>query len=140
MICFVFLYSFSFWQVVLASMHKYVPRIHIIRANDVSQFPYSAQQPFCFPETEFIAVTAYQVSTASIQYHNSQSEHGENLTRERYKNGRTKTHTHKKKNKCKTSARAQSYATTTTAHMNMYEGRRLCAWSAEHECVFVCEL
>lgn len=48
-------------QVVLASMHKYAPRIHIIRANDLSQFPYIPQQQFCFPETEFIAVTAYQV-------------------------------------------------------------------------------
>ena len=49
-------------QVVLTSMHKYQPRIHIIRTSDPSQIPWAAQQAFVFPETEFVAVTAYQVS------------------------------------------------------------------------------
>nr|APV45532.1 dorsocross 2 [Megaselia abdita] len=45
---------------VLASMHKYQPRIHIIKTSDPTQIPWAPQQPFVFPETEFIAVTAYQ--------------------------------------------------------------------------------
>ncbi|KAL1402520.1 hypothetical protein pipiens_006061 [Culex pipiens pipiens] len=47
-------------HVVLTSMHKYQPRIHIIRTADPSQIPWAAQQAFVFPETEFVAVTAYQ--------------------------------------------------------------------------------
>lgn len=43
-------------------MHKYQPRIHIIRASDPSQIPWSPQSSFTFRETEFVAVTAYQVS------------------------------------------------------------------------------
>ncbi|KAM6340475.1 LOW QUALITY PROTEIN: T-box transcription factor TBX3 [Alca torda] len=44
---------------ILNSMHKYQPRFHIVRANDISQASYSTQD-LRFPETEFIAVTAYQ--------------------------------------------------------------------------------
>ncbi|XP_052873763.1 T-box transcription factor TBX6-like [Anopheles cruzii] len=47
-------------HVVLTSMHKYQPRIHVIRTSDPSQIPWAAQQAFVFPETEFVAVTAYQ--------------------------------------------------------------------------------
>ncbi|XP_061390659.1 T-box transcription factor TBX3-like [Musca vetustissima] len=47
-------------QIVLASMHKYQPRLHIIKTSDLTQLPWSPQQNFVFPETEFIAVTAYQ--------------------------------------------------------------------------------
>lgn len=39
-------------------MHKYRPRLHIVRVKDgklASQFT-----TFVFPQTEFIAVTAYQ--------------------------------------------------------------------------------
>lgn len=36
-------------------MHKYQPRIHVIRTNDLSQIPWAPQQPFVFPETEFVA-------------------------------------------------------------------------------------
>uniref|UniRef100_A0A182TCH2 T-box domain-containing protein n=1 Tax=Anopheles maculatus TaxID=74869 RepID=A0A182TCH2_9DIPT len=53
-------------HVVLTSMHKYQPRIHIIRTSDPSQIPWAAQQAFVFPETEFVAVTAYQVSSPYI--------------------------------------------------------------------------
>uniref|UniRef100_A0A1I8P081 T-box domain-containing protein n=1 Tax=Stomoxys calcitrans TaxID=35570 RepID=A0A1I8P081_STOCA len=52
--------SFARDNVVLASMHKYQPRIHVIRTNDLSQIPWAPQQAFVFPETEFVAVTAYQ--------------------------------------------------------------------------------
>ncbi|XP_002662050.2 T-box transcription factor TBX3 [Danio rerio] len=45
---------------ILNSMHKYQPRFHIVRANDVLKLPYSTFKTYVFPETEFIAVTAYQ--------------------------------------------------------------------------------
>lgn len=45
---------------ILNSMHKYQPRFHIVRANDLLKLPYSTFKTYVFPETEFIAVTAYQ--------------------------------------------------------------------------------
>ncbi|KAK2837740.1 hypothetical protein Q5P01_014952 [Channa striata] len=45
---------------ILNSMHKYQPRFHIVKANDILQLPYSTFRTFVFSETEFIAVTAYQ--------------------------------------------------------------------------------
>ncbi|XP_051967727.1 T-box transcription factor TBX3 [Xyrauchen texanus] len=45
---------------ILNSMHKYQLRFHIVRANDVLKLPYSTFKTYVFPETEFIAVTAYQ--------------------------------------------------------------------------------
>lgn len=50
------------FQIVLTSMHKYQPRIHVIRTADPSQIPWCPQSTFTFSETEFVAVTAYQVS------------------------------------------------------------------------------
>ncbi|EDX09800.1 T-box transcription factor TBX6 [Drosophila simulans] len=47
-------------HIVLASMHKYQPRLHIIRSSEITQLPWAPQQAFVFPETEFVAVTAYQ--------------------------------------------------------------------------------
>ncbi|CDS35769.1 t box transcription factor tbx2 [Echinococcus multilocularis] len=45
---------------ILNSMHKYQPRFHLIKAKDVIRLPYSSFHSFSFPETVFIAVTAYQ--------------------------------------------------------------------------------
>ncbi|GMS90729.1 hypothetical protein PENTCL1PPCAC_12904, partial [Pristionchus entomophagus] len=45
---------------ILNSMHKYQPRLHIARANDIPMLPFSTLRTFIFKETEFIAVTAYQ--------------------------------------------------------------------------------
>ncbi|XP_061608625.1 T-box transcription factor TBX2b-like isoform X1 [Phyllopteryx taeniolatus] len=45
---------------ILNSMHKYQPRFHIVRANDIMKLPYSTFLTYVFPETEFVAVTAYQ--------------------------------------------------------------------------------
>ncbi|KAG9487101.1 hypothetical protein GDO78_007139 [Eleutherodactylus coqui] len=45
---------------ILNSMHKYQPRFHIVRANDIMKLPYSTFRTYVFPETDFIAVTAYQ--------------------------------------------------------------------------------
>ncbi|ROT84363.1 hypothetical protein C7M84_022434 [Penaeus vannamei] len=41
-------------------MHKYQPRFHLVRANDILKLPYSTFRTYVFKETEFIAVTAYQ--------------------------------------------------------------------------------
>ncbi|XP_012274205.1 optomotor-blind protein [Orussus abietinus] len=45
---------------ILNSMHKYQPRFHLVRANDIMKLPYSTFRSYVFKETEFIAVTAYQ--------------------------------------------------------------------------------
>ncbi|XP_055774417.1 T-box transcription factor TBX3-like [Salvelinus fontinalis] len=45
---------------ILNSMHKYQPRFHVVRANDILKLPYSTFMTYVFSETEFIAVTAYQ--------------------------------------------------------------------------------
>lgn len=42
-------------------MHKYQPRIHVIKASEREHFAWAPQSSFTFPETEFVAVTAYQV-------------------------------------------------------------------------------
>merc|ERR1740122_866224 len=41
-------------------MHKYQPRFHLVRANDIHQLPYSTYKSYIFKESQFIAVTAYQ--------------------------------------------------------------------------------
>lgn len=43
-------------QIMLNSLHKYEPRIHIVRVGGAQRMITS----HCFPETQFIAVTAYQ--------------------------------------------------------------------------------
>lgn len=57
-------------MIVLQSLHKYQPRLHIVEVtedgvedvnNDVKT------QSFTFPETQFIAVTAYQNTDVSIE-------------------------------------------------------------------------
>ncbi|KAL5968366.1 T-box transcription factor TBX2-B [Taenia solium] len=56
--------NFSYVKVlqatILNSMHKYQPRFYLIKAKDVIRLPYSSFHSFSFPETVFIAVTAYQ--------------------------------------------------------------------------------
>ncbi|KAJ1135469.1 hypothetical protein NDU88_001908 [Pleurodeles waltl] len=51
-------------MVVLQSLHKYQPRLHITEVTDgeLEEFPASKTQTFTFtfPETQFVAVTAYQ--------------------------------------------------------------------------------
>ena len=52
-------------QVILNSMHKYQPRVHIVKANDeksISLQPADRDSftTHIFPETQFMAVTAYQ--------------------------------------------------------------------------------
>jgi len=45
---------------ILNSMHKYQPRFHLVRANDILQLPYSTFRTYVFKESQFIGVTAYQ--------------------------------------------------------------------------------
>lgn len=50
-------------MIVLQSLHKYQPRLHIVEVKeDGSEEPFLSDkaQTFLFPETQFIAVTAYQ--------------------------------------------------------------------------------
>ncbi|CAF2521907.1 unnamed protein product [Rotaria sp. Silwood2] len=54
-------------HIVLNSMHKYIPRLHIVQAFNssntdmkLSMAPFDNVNIFVFPETQFIAVTAYQ--------------------------------------------------------------------------------
>uniref|UniRef100_A0A3Q4BSS5 T-box domain-containing protein n=1 Tax=Mola mola TaxID=94237 RepID=A0A3Q4BSS5_MOLML len=54
---------------ILNSMHKYQPRFHIVRANDILKLPYSTFRTYVFPETEFVAVTAYQNDKVSHHLH-----------------------------------------------------------------------
>lgn len=60
-------FYFSF-QTILNSMHKYQPRFHLIKAKDVIRLPYSSFRTFTFPETVFIAVTAYQNDKVDIPF------------------------------------------------------------------------
>nr|CAB3266863.1 T-box transcription factor Tbx6b [Phallusia mammillata] len=45
---------------LIHSMHRYQPRIHVVRASDVSNIHYDVMSTFAFPQTVFITVTAYQ--------------------------------------------------------------------------------
>ncbi|XP_076847182.1 T-box transcription factor TBX5b isoform X2 [Brachyhypopomus gauderio] len=54
-----------FGHIILNSMHKYQPRLHIVQADEKNSFS-SCNTAFCtrsFPETAFIAVTSYQNHT-----------------------------------------------------------------------------
>ena len=58
---------------VLNSMHKYMPRLNIVEVSSRSSDPSSSQKSnsppkdtFSFPETQFIAVTAYQNTDVSL--------------------------------------------------------------------------
>ncbi|KFM63700.1 T-box transcription factor TBX2, partial [Stegodyphus mimosarum] len=45
---------------ILNSMHKYQPRFHVVKADDITKLPFKKFRTFTFDETDFIAVTAYQ--------------------------------------------------------------------------------
>ncbi len=57
-------FSLEFLQmVVLQSLHKFQPRLHVVQVNEDGTEDTSQPgrvQTFTFPETQFIAVTAYQ--------------------------------------------------------------------------------
>src|SRR6218665_191143 len=41
-------------------MHKYLPRVHVVQANDVFSMRWGSFNTFTFDRTSFVAVTAYQ--------------------------------------------------------------------------------
>ncbi|XP_059839486.1 T-box transcription factor 16 [Hypanus sabinus] len=47
-------------HIMLHSMHRYQPRFHIVQEENPSGVRWSISQTFTFPETVFMAVTAYQ--------------------------------------------------------------------------------
>uniref|UniRef100_H2ZQG2 T-box domain-containing protein n=1 Tax=Ciona savignyi TaxID=51511 RepID=H2ZQG2_CIOSA len=49
-------------KIVLNSMHRYQPRVHIVRTDDVNTLHLQPMSTFAFPQTVFITVTAYQNS------------------------------------------------------------------------------
>lgn len=54
---------------VLQSLHKYQPRLHIVEVTEDGVEDISSDmksQSFTFPETQFIAVTAYQNTDVSV--------------------------------------------------------------------------
>lgn len=53
--------SSSSFQIILHSLHRYQPRVHVIEARDMLSWG-GGQHSFVFPETQFITVTAYQNS------------------------------------------------------------------------------
>ncbi len=55
-------------MIVLQSLHKYQPRLHIVEVTEDGVEDVSSDmktQSFTFPETQFIAVTAYQNTDVS---------------------------------------------------------------------------
>ena len=65
------MYFLFFFQTILNSMHKYQPRFHLVRANDILKLPYSTFRTYVFKETQFIAVTAYQNEKVRIFFFSS---------------------------------------------------------------------
>ncbi|XP_059139250.1 T-box-containing protein TBX6L-like isoform X2 [Physella acuta] len=47
-------------HIILNSMHKYQPRLHVVQANDIFTMRWNTFNTYSFEETTFIAVTAYQ--------------------------------------------------------------------------------
>lgn len=72
--------AFLHFKIILHSMHKYQPRIHIIKKKDTSdtvavdvEKPSSLRKTFVFPDTVFTTVTAYQ--NQQVQYIKHCSQH-----------------------------------------------------------------
>lgn len=58
-------------MIVLQSLHKYQPRLHVteVKEGEVGEdgYPSPHTHTFAFPETQFIAVTAYQNADVSTR-------------------------------------------------------------------------
>nr|XP_054934040.1 T-box transcription factor TBX6-like [Dermacentor andersoni] len=59
-VCLTVQYRTRSLQMMLQSMRKYVPRVHVFAGSDVQQLDYRRFKTFVFPETGFISVTSYQ--------------------------------------------------------------------------------
>lgn len=58
---------FFYFQIILHSLHRYQPRVHVIEARDVLRWG-GGQHSFVFPETQFLTVTAYQNNKVPYYY------------------------------------------------------------------------
>lgn len=47
-------------QIIVNSMHKYQPRLHVVESEDTSKLEWENFKTFIFPGTQFTTVTAYQ--------------------------------------------------------------------------------
>ena len=67
-------FSFIFlpFQIMLNSLHKYEPRLHLVKVGANSQKKRISS--FSFPETQFIAVTAYQNEEVSVKVDTSSDQ------------------------------------------------------------------
>lgn len=78
------LFCFQIFQLILNSMHKYQPRVHIIRKRDhtasVINLKSEEMKTFTFPETNFIGVTAYQNQLVSHAVNPLRAKYFENLS------------------------------------------------------------
>ncbi|XP_004586914.2 T-box transcription factor TBX6 [Ochotona princeps] len=76
-------------HLILHSMHKYQPRIHLVRAAQLCSQHWGGVASFRFPETMFISVTAYQnpritqLKIAANPFAKGFRENGRNCKRER---------------------------------------------------------
>lgn len=64
------IFLFHHFQVLLLNtMRRYIPRIHLIESTDGSNFDFNMKKEFCFPETEFMAVSAYRNKQVNHTFH-----------------------------------------------------------------------
>ncbi|XP_074159990.1 T-box transcription factor TBX6 isoform X1 [Sminthopsis crassicaudata] len=76
-------------HLILHSMHKYQPRLHLVRAAQLCSRHWGGVASFRFPETAFISVTAYQnpritqLKIAANPFAKGFRENGRNCKRER---------------------------------------------------------
>ena len=47
-------------QIIVNSMHRYQPRLHIVESQDAKNLNWDNFHTFIFPGTQFTTVTAYQ--------------------------------------------------------------------------------
>ena len=71
-------------------MRRYIPRIHLIESTDGSNFDFNMKKEFCFPETEFMAVSAYRNKQVNHTFHWKAADHARVACNfgERWLNGR----------------------------------------------------
>lgn len=67
-----FSFIFLHFQIMLNSLHKYEPRLHLVKVGANSQKKRISS--FSFPETQFIAVTAYQNEEVSVKVDTSSDQ------------------------------------------------------------------
>jgi hypothetical protein len=48
------------FQIIVNSMHKYQPRLHVVESDDINNLDWDNFKTFLFPGTQFTTVTAYQ--------------------------------------------------------------------------------